>query len=36
MSFVDALQSELIYGGRDKFRLRLDAILKTLDVLISP
>ncbi|WP_312049168.1 TetR/AcrR family transcriptional regulator [Acinetobacter courvalinii] len=35
MSFVDALQSELIYGGREKFRLRLDAILKALNVLIS-
>ncbi|WP_038343891.1 TetR/AcrR family transcriptional regulator [Acinetobacter sp. A47] len=35
MSFVDALQSELIYGGKEKFRLRLDAILQALDVLIS-
>lgn len=35
MSFVDALQSELIYGGKEKFRLRLDAILQVLDVLIS-
>lgn len=35
MSFVDALQSELIYGGQEKFRLRRDAILKALDVLIS-
>ncbi|ENX34040.1 hypothetical protein F889_02704 [Acinetobacter colistiniresistens] len=35
MSFVDALQSELIYGGREKFRLRLDAILKALNILIS-
>ncbi|NIE95024.1 TetR/AcrR family transcriptional regulator [Acinetobacter sp. C26M] len=35
MSFVDALQSELIYGGREKFQLRLDAILKALDILIS-
>jgi len=29
------LQSELIYGGQEKFRLRLDAILKALNVLIS-
>jgi AcrR family transcriptional regulator len=35
MSFVDALQSELISGGSEKFRLRRDAILKALDVLIS-
>ncbi|MCH7382982.1 MULTISPECIES: TetR/AcrR family transcriptional regulator [Acinetobacter] len=35
MSFVDALQSELIYGGREKFHLRLDAILKALNILIS-
>ncbi|MBI0396404.1 TetR/AcrR family transcriptional regulator [Acinetobacter bereziniae] len=33
MSFVDALQSELIYGGKQKYQLRLTAILNVLDVL---
>ncbi|KQX03202.1 TetR/AcrR family transcriptional regulator [Acinetobacter sp. ULE_I001] len=35
MCFVDALQSELIYGGKDKYKKRLDAILKALEVLIG-
>lgn len=35
MSFVDALQSELIYGGKVKYNKRLTALLSALDVLLA-